>query len=94
MVLDDMNVEIAETVAVFETEVAANVAVLSIEAVVLIKVDVVELAVEVAVLMLAEVVVDPTEGCTCGTVAFAGSDDCMAVFCTTVDCDAGDAIFC
>lgn len=90
--MDDVNVEIAETVAIVDTAAEANVAaaVVSVDVVALIKVDVVELAVEVAVLMLAEVVVDPTEeGCTCGTLAFAGS-----AFCATVACDAGDAIFC
>lgn len=88
---DDGEVEVVETVAVVEVE--ANEAVLSVAALVLIMVDVLELAIDVAVLiMLADVVIDPTEDCTCGKVAFTGCGDCMAFFCTAVG--AGDAIFC
>lgn len=90
---DDEKVEIVE--AEVETEVVVNVAVFSVAAILLMMVDVFELAIGVAVLIVAEVVIAPTEDCTCEIVAFEGSGDCIGVFCTTAGCcAAGDAIFC
>lgn len=88
--LDDEKVEIVD--AGMETDV---VAVLSVAAMLLVMVEVLELVLGVAVFILAEVVIDPTEVATDGgIIAFTGSDDCMTVFCTTAGCAAEDAIFC